>query len=364
MGRIRANIKRRNHAKMIAITCVAVLLLACIGIGIYIFTLWKNGDRLNRETMFVAPKVTKVTLPQEAEPEGNEAEPAPTAADGKQTVRHNGKYYTYNENMIAILFMGIDVHSEDQFADVGVTAHQSDTLILLALEPETQNLSFINIPRMTIADVKQLDANFQYARTTQSPICIQFAFGDGKELSCELTRDAVSNLLYNIPISNYICMNLDGLYSANDAIGGVTLTLLDDMTAFNPEMEKGKEYTLLGEDAEIYLSRRLGEGLDGTNMSRTARHIQYYKAFFKKAKDQLKTDPLFALNLYNSMGSSVQTDLSVEEIIYLSKAVINMEIEDQNIHTLEGEVKNEDFLADDAAMKDLLIRVFYTEVTQ
>ncbi len=159
-------------------------------------------------------------------------------------------------------------------------------------------------------------------------------------------------------------MNLDGLYAANDALGGVTVTLLDDMTAFNPKMEKGIEYTLLGKDAEIYLARRLGKGLDGTNMSRTKRHIQYYKAFFSAAKNKLKDDLMFAINLYNAMGDSVQTDMSIEEMMYLSKAVLNMDIKDENIHTLVGTVKNEDFFVDDEALRELLIEVFYTEVPQ
>lgn len=359
MGRIREHRRKQNRIRLIVILCVAVLLLAFIGVGVYVFMLWKNGDRLNRETMFTVEEPKELTIEsEEMQPE----ESAPVLPEGKHTIRHNGKYYAFNEDIISVLFMGIDVHSDEQFESIGITAHQADTLILLAIEPDTNELTFINIPRMTIAQVQQLDPNFNYARTTESPICIQYAFGDGRELSCTLMRDAVSNLFFNIPISRYISMNLDGLYMANDAIGGVTLTLLDDLTAFNPDMEKGKDYTLMGEDAEIYLARRIGEGLDGTNMSRSKRHIQYYKAFFKKAKDKLKEDPMFALNLYQSMADKVQTDLTVEEIIYLSKAALSMEIDDNKIHTPAGEVKNEDFLIDDAALKDLVIQIFYEEV--
>ncbi|MDD3920526.1 MAG: hypothetical protein PHO41_05080, partial [Eubacteriales bacterium] len=73
-------------------------------------------------------------------------------------------------------------------------------------------------------------------------------------------------------------------------------------------------------------------------------------------------DPLFAVNLYRSLGSSIQTDLTLEEISYLSQTVVGMELMDENVHTLQGTVKNEDYFVDDEALKALLIEVFYTEV--
>jgi len=315
--------------------------------------------------MFVTQPTADITLKgnedEQGDGEGN-TEPLENY-EGKSTVRHNGEYYVYNDEVFSILFMGIDVGAEEQFASIGTTAHQADTLILFVVDPTTERFSVVNIPRMTITEVQQLDSNFQYARTTESPICTQYAYGDGKELSCTLTRDAASNLMFNIPISRYISMNLDGLYIANDAIGGVTLTLLDDMTEFNRKMKKGEEYTLKGKDVEIYLARRLGEGLDGTNMSRTARHIQYYKEFFKTAKNKLESNPLFAVDLFNALGGNVQSDLSIEEIIYLSKTIMKADLGDDNIYTLEGTTKNEDFFVDDDALKDLLIDLFYTKVS-
>lgn len=367
MTNVAEKIKKRKRALGISLTILIALALSCAAVGGYMLMLWKNGDRLNRATMFVPTQTEEITFER-----GETGDPSPTARPrqtpalykGKATVEHKGEYYVLNDNIFSILFMGVDTNDAEQFKNIGVTAHQADSLILAVIEPKADTLTMINIPRMTITDIKQLDAGFHYARTTRSPLCIQYAFGDGKELSCNLTREAVSELLFHIPISRYISMNLDGLFAANDAIGGVRLTLLDDFTGFNPSMKKGQDYTLTGKDAEFYVRGRMEKGLDGTNMSRMKRHIQYYKAFFATAKGKLKSDPMFAVNLYNSMRGSVQTDLTVEEIIYLSKVVVNMEMKDENIYTLEGTVKNEDFFVDDAALKDLLIRVFYTEAAE
>lgn len=366
MNDINQRIAKRKHVIKITIITLSALVLVCIAIGIYLLMLWKNGVSLNRDTMFVPKTTQEVNFERNAASETSlpAATPSPTAKpyNGKPTVELNGKYYVLNENVFSILFMGIDATDRTQFETIGVSAHQTDSLILAVIDSQAGTLKMINVPRMSIAEVKQLDMAFNYARTTKSPICIQYAFGDGKELSCTLTRDAVSNLLFNIPISRYITLNIDGLIKANDAIGGVTLTLADDMSDINPKMKKGESYTLIGRDAEVYIRARSGENLDGTSMSRTRRQIQYYKAFFSTAKAKLKQDPMFAVNLYGTMGNSVQTDLSMDEMIYLSKTVINMDINEENIFTLEGTVKNEDFFVDDAALKELLIKVFYTEV--
>lgn len=238
-------------------------------------------------------------------------------------------------------------------------------MILIAVDPEKERLSVINIPRNTMVDVKYLDSNFQHAFTQPAPICIQYAFGDGRELSCTLARDAASQLLFNIPISRYISLNQDGMIAANDAIGGVTLTLLDDFTDYNSAMEAGIEYTLLGDDVEIYTTRRIGENLDGTSMSRLKRQVQYYKAFFSAAMDKLRSEPLFAVNLFTALSAHIQSDLSLEEILYLSRSVVDMELSDDRIFTPEGTTeveKVEKFYADEDSLMDIVMQVFYEEV--
>ena len=64
------------------------------------------------------------------------------------------------------------------------------------------------------------------------------------------------------------------------------------------------------------------------------------------------------------MGGSVQSDLSINEMIYLSQTVLSMDFSEDNIHTLEGTIRNEDFFVDDDALRALLIDVFYTEVPE
>lgn len=341
---------------LIALLVLVVVLGAAAAFAVY---KWNTGNQL-KDAMFAVSAHAAVPIPSPPKPS-----PTPEFS-GKATIEHKGKQYVLKEDVFSILFMGIDTTDAKQYDQIGFNSNQADSLILAVIEPSADAISFINIPRNTLTAVKQLDVNMNYARTTLSPICIQHAFGDGAALSCELTREAASNLLYGVSINRYVALNLDGLFKANDAIGGVTVKLLDDMTEFNSKMKKGETYTLNGKDAQIYVARRLGKNLDGKNLTRVNRQVQYYKAFFTKAKDELQQSPMFALDLYNSMKDSMHTDLTTDEVIYLSKTVIRMDMNEDRIHTLQGtaDEQTDDFYVDDDALKDLLIDVFYSEYTE
>lgn len=75
---------------------------------IYAVNLWNNSKELNRDTMFTIASPQPVLIE--------------TVEEDSDKVLHNGKYYTFNEDVFSVLFMGIDVTAEEQFADIGVTA--------------------------------------------------------------------------------------------------------------------------------------------------------------------------------------------------------------------------------------------------
>lgn len=53
-----------------------------------------------------------------------------------------------------------------------------------------------------------------------------------KKLSAN--QEAVSNLLYDIPIHDYLSLNMSGIVPIVDQIGGVTMTVPEDYTAIDP----------------------------------------------------------------------------------------------------------------------------------
>ena len=68
---------------------------------------------------------------------------------------------------------------------------------------------------------------------------LPYSFGDGKVTSCQYMVDAVSNLFYGMPINGYVALNMNAVAMINDAVGGVTVTVPEDMTQVDPSFAEG-----------------------------------------------------------------------------------------------------------------------------
>ena len=61
--------------------------------------------------------------------------------------------------------------------------------------------------------------------------------------------DAVSNLFYGMPINGYVALNMNAVAMINDAVGGVTVTVPEDMAQVDPSFAEGAAVTLTGDQA-------------------------------------------------------------------------------------------------------------------
>mgnify|MGYP002588443574 CR=1 FL=1 len=113
-------------------------------------------------------------------------------------------------------------------------AGQSDTLFLAAVNTSTGKISLINVPRDIMAYVKTYDENGKYSGRKLRQLCLAYAYGDGKAKSCKNAVDAVSKVLYGIPIDSYMSINLSAISVLNDAVGGVNVQVIGDLTSVDP----------------------------------------------------------------------------------------------------------------------------------
>ena len=94
-------------------------------------------------------------------------------------------------------------------------------------------------------------------------ICLAYAYGDGKEKSCENVLASVRRLFYNVPINTYFALDLDGISELNDAVDGVDVTSPETIATF----EEGKDYHLVGMEAESFVRTRRMDRLDANAAS-------------------------------------------------------------------------------------------------
>ena len=281
------------------------------------------------------------------------------------TLEKDGHTYQYRRGLTTILFMGIDTRLDYEAERVGFrSGGQSDFLLLLVIDEENETITPIHINRDTMTEITILGVLGDEAGTVVTQLCLSHGFGDGKEQSCEYTCDAVNNLFLGIDIDYYVSMNMDGISELNDLMGGVTVTLTEDLTAYDPQMTAGTTLTLQGMQAEYYVRQRYYIG-DGSNEGRMVRQRQYMAELARMVYDRLQESADFIGTLFDELQPTLVTNMARGAMINTAWGARNYTLNDTR--TLEGEniVGPDDhveFYADEEALKDLVLEVFFEPV--
>lgn len=293
------------------------------------------------------------------------------AVDGAQTkdngdlVIYKGNKYRYNKDVTSILCMGIDneeIADDETLKNKG--AGQADSIFLIVIDTKKNKTTLLNISRDSEVDINVYDEDMKYQGVKKAQLCLSYAYGDGKEKSCENTVTSVKRLLYGMPIDSYISMNLSGIGVLNDAIGGVDVTVLEDLSKADAALYQGANVTLHGDQAETYVRYRDVYSSDiGTNNNRMERQKQYVSAFIQKAITQSKEDITLPLELYRKVSDYSVTNLGASKMSYLASLAGKSGILDAQIVTVPGKVVEKNGFArydvDDKALFEIILDVFY-----
>ncbi|MBE5895922.1 MAG: LytR family transcriptional regulator [Lachnospiraceae bacterium] len=347
--------KRKKSIKPLVVVvgvlgiCVLILVIMCL----------RAKHRLYSEAASLAPQLTT----SENAVSGNYAEALAEVYWEEGWVRYNGKIYEYNDDILTFLVMGIDEFGVVQESTDGVSGGQADALILAVLDGASKKISLIAINRDTMTDV--LMYGYGSGDYIEAQIAVQHGFGDGMELSCELTRDAVSRLFYDLPIHGYVSVNMGVIPQLNDAVGGVSVVIPEDVAGDFEGWNEGETVALYGIEAFYFVQQRDCESFD-SNSTRLSRQKQYLTAFVNTLLTQTAQDLTLPVDVYLELQEYMVTDISTDEMAYLAGEVISYSFEDGSIYTLEGTTQMgenfEEFYVDHEALKALMIDIFYREV--
>jgi LCP family protein required for cell wall assembly len=280
-------------------------------------------------------------------------------------VRYNGRVYQYNTAIKTYLIMGIDVSGPVTKAADGISGGQSDAMFLLVCDGSNNKMSLIAINRNTMTDIDVYNEDGSFRGTYNLQICLQHAYGDGMRVSCIRSVDAVSHLFYDVPISGYVSMNLDGIPILNDSVGGVTLEVMQDLenTSMGVNLHKGELVTLNGNEAYVYLRSRDTNVFASAN-DRLERQEQYLGAYYEKAKLVIN-DSDDAMDIYDSLEDYLVTSVDFSKLV---DELMQYELDESNIYSIKGETiqgkKFEEFHADDDALYEMILDIFYNEVEE
>ena len=344
---------------------VAGLILCCVVVlFLSTFVVLKSVGRnsLKKHAAEVANQELSNKLNDEPEVVENVDEPL-ELEEGQILV--NGEIYEYNKDIMTFLCMGVDSRSGIGKEKTPGKAGQADALLMVVVNPRKEEINVIAINRDTMTDIEIYDTAGMYLEEEKGQITLQYAYGDGREKSCQLMEAAVSELFYGVPIHGYGALDMQSIATLNDAVGGVEVTVLEDMTKFKWNWTKGAQVHLKGEEALLYIARRDVAYL-GTNLGRVERQKQYLSAYVEKLKQKIKEDVTFPVTLLNQIQKHMVTSLTMQEITYLADTLLGYDFSMENIISIPGESKmgekHEEFYIDDAALKQIVIDVFYDKV--
>lgn len=281
-------------------------------------------------------------------------------------VRYNGCVYDYNEDITTFLIMGIDKDDEivSKVTD-GQNGGQADALFLLVLNPHDETIKIIGINRNSMADIDVYDEYGRYQTTEVGQIAIQHAYGDGLEQSCEYQVKAVSNMFYQLPIHGYAAINMSAIPIINDQVGGVDVTVLEDLTKWDKSLKKGAEVHLEGDTAYYYVKAR-DISIYASNDGRLERQKQYLNGFLESARETAENNSNAAIELFSAIGSMMTTNISADEISYLAPSITTYRFDASDLILLDGETKKsgkfEEFYVDQDDLYETILEVFYEKV--
>ena len=298
--------KHRNHKKHKMKTWKKVLLsVLCVFLGLTIIAAGLTAFMILRGQEELFTDDVQIT-----QPDGVDA----LVQDGGQYIVYNGVTYKYNDRVTSLLFMGVDKKMDEKNTEG--TGGQADVIVLMAMDIKNRKLTMMNIPRDTMTDVAIYSAGGYYTGMQRQQICLSYAYGDGKEKSCTNTVASVKRVFYNIPVNTYYSLDLAGLVTLNDAIGGVDVVSPETIEKF----KQGESYHLMGNDADRFIEARVHDTAAANDL-RMKRQQVYTKSFISKTMTEVKSDPSVALTLYNESAPFSCTNITPAKVTYLAQDI-------------------------------------------
>lgn len=289
----------------------------------------------------------------------------------EDTVFWNGKTYKRNTYVKAVLCMGVDRDGPMTETTLSGDGGQADGIFLLANDTARGSMKILLIPRDSMTEITKTDTSWTETNGAKlgevvDHLSLSYAYGDGREKSCEYTKQAVSHLLMGLKIDSYMAADLEIIASLNDEVGGVTVTIPTmGMEQADPEFVFGQTVRLKGEQAERFVRFRDTER-DNSAISRMEQQKLYISGFFQAVKEKSRTESNITEHLFEMSQDYMVTDMAKDE--YLKLAINALEGEGLTSASFKmapgtgtATETYDEYYVDQEALVPILLDLFYRE---
>jgi LCP family protein required for cell wall assembly len=211
-----------------------------------------------------------------------------------------------------VLILGIDTRDDDP------ETHNTDTIIVLSVDPDTRTAGMLSIPRDTLVDIPGIGkdkVNSAYAHAN-----------DPDRNGAPLARRAVEGFL-GIPIHSFAVVDFNAFRQTVDAVGGVLLDVKRPL--------RDEEYPTSDSGIERIEFRAGPQLLDGDDALRYARSRHDSNDFNRSRRQQavilalrarFAQAGLFRLpGIMDRVGPLVRTDFEPGNVLPLARTVLSID---------------------------------------
>lgn len=366
--------KKLRYGFMIKAVCISICIVLLIFI-IIAFLLYKSGEKALRNGANNVVPVVEVS--QEAIDSAKEkfayGNTIPWQDDW---IVYDEKVYEYNEDTLNFLLLGIDQRGKlDSTTDLSDwEAGQADAVFIVSLNPEEKKVNVIGIPRNAMAYVELFDTDQTSMGYIYNQVCLQYGYAGGGALGLEATKRLVSEVLYNLPIHGTCAINFDAIGILTEMIGGVEVTVKEDLTILGSEYTIGNQVVIKGDNTVDYLIYR-DTSILGSPTTRLTREKEFLQAMISKAVSCVKSNPTIVKEVYNAILPYMNTDITLDKAVYLAMNSLDYKIDNNSFYQLQGrdvevtgigefgeERTFNDLYLDEEYLLETVVKVFYKEV--
>lgn len=290
-----------------------------------------------------------------------------TTTDPFAKIEVDGVEYIKNPSVETVLFLGID--TEDTLEELEGYKHvlQSDFIALMVVDKDAETYTVLQINRDTMMDVSILSVLGEriYEKdgalyTLYEQVALAYNYGDGYHTSAQNVAFNIEELLNQISMDHYVVFGMSAIPILNDLVGGVEVTITEDLTDIDSSFIAGETVNLNGQQALTYIQSRMTVA-DGTNTNRMERQQEYLSGLYQKLSVQ--EDETLLLQVVEEASDYMFTDTTANT---LSRIMDDMEgYEYLGFVEMEGAMNYDNewaefYIGEDSRM-EVVIDLFYEE---
>ena len=282
----------------------------------------------------------------------------------------NDEEYVYTDDIKTYLIIGTDKGSGQHYSTGEEMGGMADMLAVLIVNHTRKDYCILHIDRDTLTTVPMLGPKGKNKGYYYGQICIAHAYGATEKIRCANTADVVSSLLGDVDIDGYAMLSQDSIEVINKSVGGVTVTIPEDMTDVDPLFTKGATITLNDEQAEKFARARMSVG-DGHNASRMERQSIYLKSLLGRLEEEYNKNSDFVSELYSSLEEYMYNTISGKQVSELVEVMKNYS--NRGMYKFEGvttsyynrlgdSMSHNEFTIDSKSYLELMKKLYHAEL--